>query len=207
MRRIGRVYGYWPVRLRGGVPESRAAAAPEYNPVRKAPVAIGPEARRLIVGLRATPTNAVTKTMSSARRARSYTVTQAQTTPADVQALAQRVGLASRRSRQFTPSMHVLFLPKTALRRRRGGGARETARRSGGGNLPPSTSAATRSLAAERSLVPANARPASGQWYMNTPGPADRGEGVATTGLVGDRRGFRLGHHHGQRRRRDRRCR
>ncbi len=33
------------------------AAAPEYNPVRKEPIAIGPEANRLIVGFRATPSN------------------------------------------------------------------------------------------------------------------------------------------------------
>ena len=40
-------------------------------------------------------------------------MTQAQTTPADLRALARRVGLDLAKSRQVTPSMHVLFLPKT----------------------------------------------------------------------------------------------
>src|SRR5580658_4876939 len=44
------------------------AAAPEYNPIRKYPVSIGPEASRVIVGFRATPGNAVTKTVKFRRR-------------------------------------------------------------------------------------------------------------------------------------------
>ena len=89
------------------------AAAPEYNPVRKEPIAIGPEANRLIVGFRATSSNTVAKTVRFARRARSITVIQAQTSAADVQSLVKRVGLAIARSGQITPSMHVLYMPKT----------------------------------------------------------------------------------------------
>ncbi|MEP6884076.1 MAG: S8 family serine peptidase, partial [Gammaproteobacteria bacterium] len=43
----------------------------------------------------------------------SVTITQAVTTDADVAGLAQRSGLAMARSRQVTPSMHVVYLPKT----------------------------------------------------------------------------------------------
>src|SRR5271169_6486336 len=89
------------------------AAGPEFNPVRMHPVAIGPETHRLIVGFRATPDNAVTKTVMFRTRGRRYSITQAQTSGADVTALAQRAGLNLTRSRQFTPSMHVLFLQKT----------------------------------------------------------------------------------------------
>ncbi len=89
------------------------AAAPEYNPVRKEPIAIGPEAGRLIVGFRATSSNTLAKTVKFARRARSVAVIQAQTSAADVQSLVKRVGLAIARSGQITPSMHVLYLPKT----------------------------------------------------------------------------------------------
>ena len=40
-------------------------------------------------------------------------VAQAQTSSADVGALLARVAVPVAKSRQFTPSMHVLFLPKT----------------------------------------------------------------------------------------------
>ena len=89
------------------------AAALEYNPVRKEPMVIGPEANRLIVGFRATPSNTLAKTVRFARRARSVTVIQAQTSAADVQSLVKRVGLTIARSGQITPSMHVLYMPKT----------------------------------------------------------------------------------------------
>jgi len=89
------------------------AAAPEYNPVRKEPIAIGPEANRLIVGFRATSSNTAAKTVRFSRRGRSVTVIQAQTSVADVQNLVKRVGVTIARSGQITPSMHVLYLPKT----------------------------------------------------------------------------------------------
>ncbi len=45
--------------------------------------------------------------------AQRYTVIQAQTSAADVQSLVKRVGVTIARSGQITPSMHVLYLPKT----------------------------------------------------------------------------------------------
>jgi serine protease len=88
---------------------AHAADPVEYNPVRRAPVSIGPEARRLIVGFRAPPEAG---RMAVARR-QGRTVMQAQTSAADVGALIARLGVPMAKSRQFTPSMHVLFLPKT----------------------------------------------------------------------------------------------
>ena len=155
------------------------AAAPEYNPVRRAPVAIGPEAKRLIVGMRATATNTVAKTIVVARRARSYTVTQAQTTPADVQALVQRVGLSLAKSRQFTPSMHVLFLQKTLY----GADVEAVLEKL---RADPAVQFAAVDGLRYPLVVPTNPLylptpgTASGQWYMNTPGPATV-EGVPTT--------------------------
>ncbi|HUX72615.1 MAG TPA: S8 family serine peptidase [Steroidobacteraceae bacterium] len=90
-----------------------AAGAAEWNPVRVEPVAIGPQARRIIVGFRATPGNALVTTVNSRMRAQGLAVVQAQSSAQDVAALALRSGLAMAFSRQLTPSMHVLFLPKT----------------------------------------------------------------------------------------------
>jgi len=157
------------------------AAAPEWNPVRMQPVAIGPEAHRLIVGFRATPDNAVMKTVMSRTRGRGYSIRQAQTSAADVTALAQRVGLNLARSRQFTPSMHVLFLQKTLY----------------GADVPtalaklradPAVQFADVDALRHPLLVPTNPLygptpgVASGQWYLNTPGPQTV-EGVQTTDL------------------------
>jgi serine protease len=90
-----------------------SAAAPEWNPVRTHSVEIGPEAHRLVVGFRATAGNALVKTIKPRAQAQSVKIVQAQTTDADVAGLAQRTGLAMAKSRQMTPSMHVLFLQKT----------------------------------------------------------------------------------------------
>jgi serine protease len=91
-----------------------ATAYPEYNPARTHPVSIGPEAGRLIVGFRATAGNrAVVKTVTRRMQTQSYKIVQAQTSAADVAGLAQRAGLAMMKSRQVTPSMHVVYLQKT----------------------------------------------------------------------------------------------
>ena len=92
-----------------------AAAVPsaEWNPVRSHPVEIGPQARRLIVGFRATDANAATKTIRLRAKSQLVRVTQAQTSHFDMAALIQRSGIAAAGSRQLTPSMHVLFLQKT----------------------------------------------------------------------------------------------
>src|ERR1019366_1237697 len=89
------------------------AAVPEWNAVRTHSVQIGPEAQRLVVGFRATAGNTVVKAIKLRARAQSVKIAQADTSDADVASLAQRSGLAMARSRQITPSMHVLFLPKT----------------------------------------------------------------------------------------------
>jgi len=158
----------------------RSPAAPaEYNPMRRSPVSIGPEAHRLIVGFRATSSNGVEQTVRISRRARSYTVNQAQTTTADVQALARRAGLNLARSRQFTPSMHVMFLQKTLY----GAGLEAALDKL---RADPAVQFAAVDQRRHALLTPTNPLfgptpgVASGQWYLNTPGPATV-EGQATT--------------------------
>jgi serine protease len=89
------------------------AAVPEWNVVRTHPVQLGPEAHRLIVGFRASAGNAVVTDVKGRAQTQSIKIVQAKTTEADVAGLAQRTGLALAKSRQMTPSMHVLFLQKT----------------------------------------------------------------------------------------------
>src|SRR5258708_7133253 len=89
------------------------AAVPEWNPVRTHAVQLGPEASRLVVGFRATDGNTVVKAVRHRTTAQSVSIVQANTSDADVAGLAQRTGLAMARSRQMTPSMHVVFLQKT----------------------------------------------------------------------------------------------
>ncbi len=89
------------------------AAVPEWNVVRTHPVQLGPEAHRLIVGFRATAGNAVVADVKGRAQTQSIKIVQAKTTEADVAGLAQRTGLALTKSRQMTPSMHVLFLQQT----------------------------------------------------------------------------------------------
>ncbi len=154
---------------------SMLAGAAEWNPVRQEPMSIGPESHRFIVGFRATPGNQVEHLVRTRRQAEGIRIVQAQTTPADVQALARRSGIAVARSRQLTPSMHVLFLPKTlygadvaaTLARLRADPAVEfadvDARRyalAGGSMLPNDPLFVPTPLASP---------PASGQWYLQTP--------------------------------------
>ena len=88
------------------------ANAAEYNPVPATPVSIGPEMSRIMVGFRATATNSVVQKIQL--RDRSVQIVRAHTTAADVSRLATRTGVSMARSRQVTPSMHVLFLKQTA---------------------------------------------------------------------------------------------
>jgi serine protease len=92
---------------------SAHAAAPEWNAVRTHSVQIGAEAGRLVVGFRATAGNTVAKAIRRRNRAQSVLIVQAQTSDADAADLARRAGLAMARSRQITPSTHVLYLQKT----------------------------------------------------------------------------------------------
>jgi serine protease len=89
-----------------------ASAAAEFNPARSHPVQIGPQASRLVVGFRATSGNSVTTAIRSRAKAQVFRITQAQTSRADVAALTSRTGLGMSGSRQFAPSMHVVFLQK-----------------------------------------------------------------------------------------------
>jgi serine protease len=161
---------------------SAMAAAPEWNPVRSHPVQIGPEASRLVVGFRATSGNAVTKAIRSRAKAQVVSITQAQTSEADVSSLSQRTGVAVSRSRQLTPSMHVVFLEKTLY------GA--------------DVDAALKQLRADPSVAfadvderrYAHAIPndplfvptatASGQWYMQKPSTATPTSDAAATDAV-----------------------
>jgi serine protease len=145
-----------------------ACALGEYNPVRRPPVSLGPEAQRLIVGFRAfTDTG---RTAVARRQGR--TVVQAQTSAADVAALIARVGVAAAKSRQFTPSMHVLFLPKVLY------GADVDAALAKLRADPAVKFADVDQIRHIQAVIPndplyaptlqANP-PANGQWYLNTP--------------------------------------
>ena len=155
------------------------AAAPEWNAVRTHSVAIGPEANRLVLGFRPTAGNTVVKSIVLRGRTQSVKISQAKTSDADVAGLAQRTGVALAKSRQITPSMHVLFLQKTLY------GA--------------DVSAVLKSLRADPAVQfadvdqrrYAHALPddplfvpttnASGQWYMQTPSSATiMLDGIAT---------------------------
>ena len=147
---------------------SAAGAHAEYNPVSTRPVSIGPSAGRLIVGFRATADNTVVKTVRLQTRAQNVNIVQARTSDADVADLAQRTGLAMARSRQMTPSMHVVFLQKTlygadvdaVLMKLRADPAVQFAgvdQRRYAHSLPP-----------DDPLFGATAG-ASGQWFMQTP--------------------------------------
>ncbi len=157
-----------------------AQAAPaEWNPVQTHPVEIGPQADRLIVGFKVTSDNAVIKMIPRHSRGEAFRFTQAQTSAGDVLSLIQRTGIAAAGSRQITPSMHVIFLPKTlygvdvtaALEQLR---------------ADPSVQFAAADQHRYPHLAPTNPlyKPttgvASGQWYMKTPGPTTV-EGVSTT--------------------------
>ncbi len=89
-----------------------APAAPEYNPNPRRPIAIGPEARRLIIGFRVTPANIV-QTVHQGLNGQIIKSVQARTSVSDVAGLVQRVHLSAAGSRQVTSSMHVLYLPQT----------------------------------------------------------------------------------------------
>jgi serine protease len=145
-----------------------AQSGGEYNPVRRPPVSIGPEAHRLIVGFR-TLTDAG-RTVVARRQGRA--VVQAQTSAADVAALIVRVGMPVAKSRQFTPSMHVLFLPKILY------GADVDAALAKLRADPAIKFADVDQIRHIEAVIPNDplfaptlqaGPPASGQWYMNTP--------------------------------------
>jgi len=147
------------------------AATAEWNPVARHTVEIGPQASRLIVGFKATSDNAVIKTVQRHSRAYAIKISQARTSAADVATLLARTGVAAAGSRQITPSMHVVFLPKTLY------GADVNAALA---QLRADPAVAFADVDQRRYVhalpddplfppTPNAAPPASGQWYMNTP--------------------------------------
>jgi len=92
---------------------SAVGAHSERNPVSTHPVSLGPEASRLIVGFRATPDNTVVQTVHLQTRGTTVSIGQARTDSGDLAALERRLGLNVAKSRQLTPSMHVIHLQRT----------------------------------------------------------------------------------------------
>jgi len=161
---------------------SAVTAAPEWNPVRSHPVEIGPQAHRLVVGFRATPGNSVTRTIRSHAKAQVMSMTQAQTSGADVSSLSLRTGVAVSRSRQLTPSMHVVFLQRTVY------GADVDAVLT---QLRSDPAVAFADVDERRypHAMPNDplffpTATASGQWYMQTPSTATPGSDAAATDAV-----------------------
>lgn len=161
-----------------------SGALPEFNPVNRSPVSVGPEASRLIVGFRATAANTVTRTVKSRVRAQSFSIAQASTSVADVVNLAQRSGLGIATSRQITPSMHVMFLQKTLY----GSDVAATLTKL---RADPAVQFAVvdRHRYVQATDIPNDPlfQPtpgtASGQWYMLAPNPTAMVEGVSTSDL------------------------
>jgi serine protease len=148
---------------------------------------LGPQADRLLIGFRATAANAVTESVKSRLRAEPRTVALANTTVADAVGAAGRAGLAIARSRQITPGMHVLYLPKTLY-----GSAVEAALAKLRAD-PAVQFAVVDRLRYPLAVTPddplfvpnaSSGNPANGQWYMNTPSSTViTVEGNATTDL------------------------
>jgi len=164
-----------------GLTPGSAAVTAEWNPVRSHPVEIGPQANRLVVGFLATAGNSSIKRIKS-RRPQAIYVTQAQTSRADVAALLQRTGIATRGSRQFAPSMHVVFLEKTLY------GA-DVAAALDKLRADPAVAFAevderryAQALPNDPLFVPTAT--ATGQWYMLTPSTATPTSDAAATDAV-----------------------
>ena len=162
--------------------QGSAAAAAEWNPVRAHPVEIGPQASRLVVGFRSTPGNSIIKEIKSRAKSRAIHITQAQTSRADVASLLLRTSIATRGSRQFAPSMHVVFLEKPLY------GA-DVAAVLDKLRADPAVAFADvderrypHSLPNDPLFVPTAT--ASGQWYMLTPSTATPTSDAAATDAV-----------------------
>jgi serine protease len=114
MRCVGKILAWAGFACCVALPSAMVGAATlEYNPVRREPLSIGPEASRLIVGFRQSTDLTVETTLVIRRAGRPLAFSQPATSSADVAALVARARLPLARSRQFTPSMHVLYLPNT----------------------------------------------------------------------------------------------
>ncbi|MGC1521718.1 MAG: hypothetical protein WA803_09295, partial [Steroidobacteraceae bacterium] len=148
-------------------------------------MAIGPEASRLIVAFRATPSNAVTHTVRSRLKAQGFSITQASTSYADVANLVLRSGLNMAKSRQITSSTHVMFLQKTlygsdvaaALAKLRADPAVQFA------VVDRHRYVQAAPVTPNDPLFQPTSGVASGQWYMLAPNPTAMADGVATQDL------------------------
>jgi len=165
-----------------GLTPGSAAAAPEWNPVRSHPVEIGPQASRLVVGFKTTPGNSIIKEIKSRARTQAIRIAQAQTSRADVASLLLRTSIATSGSRQFAPSMHVVFLEKPVY------GA-DVAAVLDKLRADPAVAFAEvderrypHSLPNDPLFVPTAT--ASGQWYMLTPSTATPTSDAAATDAV-----------------------
>ncbi len=159
-----------------------SAASLEWNPVRNHPVEIGPEASRVVVGFRATPANSIVKQIKSRTKAQIVRLVQAQTSRADLISLLQRTGITMAGSRQFAPSLHVVFLRETLY----------------GADVTAALDKLRADPAVEFADVDARRYPhalpndplfvatatASGQWYMLTPSAATPTSDAAATDAV-----------------------
>ncbi len=205
MPRTGRVLWLLACAACAAAAVQSLAAAPEYNPVRRAPIAIGPEAKRLIVGMRATPDQRRGK--NDRRRApRAQLHRHAGANDARGR---ESPGAARRLESREEPPIHAeharAVLAEDALRRRRRSGSRETARRSRGA-ICRRGPAALPARRPDESLVPAHAGDRQ-RAVVHEHAGTRHGGGRGDDGRVGDRCRIRVGHHHGQRRGRDCRCR
>ena len=162
----------------------RGAASPEYDPVRRAPVAVavGPEAARFIVGLRATAANAGVDPVRSRPGRPPVEFRQAHTRTTDAADLAGRVQLALSAVRQLTPSMHLLVLQKRLY-----GADIDTALKAL--RADPAVRFAAVDERRYAHAIPddplfAPTAGATGQWFMATPDATTPGADAAATDAV-----------------------
>ena len=154
-----------------------AVAAPEFNPVRSQPISIGPVAGRVIVAFRATPANVVVHAINARVRTRILQSSQAGTSASDVAALMQRAHLTMARSRQLTPSMHVIYLQRTLY----GSAVERVLTRL---RADPAVKYAEADQRRYPQAIPDDplfvaSADAAGQWYLMPPSPAT-GDAAAT---------------------------
>ncbi len=159
-----------------------SAPAPEHNGVRAEPIAIGPEAGRLIVGFRATPANVVVQSIAHRGNTRRISFAQARTTAVDVASLAQRSHLSMSGSRQLTPSMHVVYLTKRLY-------GSDVAAALAALRADPAVKFADIDQRRYPHAVPDDplfmaSTNASGQWYMMTPDTSTATSDAAATDAV-----------------------
>jgi serine protease len=159
------------------------AVSAEWNPVRTHGVSIGPQASRVVVGFKGVSGSTVTKSIKRQSRVQEVKITQALTSATDVANLVARIGITMARSRQITPSMHVVFLQNTLY------GADVTMLLAQLRADPAVAFADVDERRYAHAVMPndplfvATPGVASGQWYLNAPTPIGNSiivEGIPT---------------------------